>query len=156
MKKAALWIMLAAMLFALCSCTRLDELYRSDALPDLRLLVQPAYEEPAPAKEESEAAASVIRLDMWLDGSQTMGGVNPNEKSMYPHSSRKYREGGFHYRYQQETGFSRANLHRIIFVPKKNEVTLKLTDRKSKEAAGTQLMVNFVQVKPYFAKEMMP
>ena len=104
MKKAALWIMLAAMLFALCSCTRLDELSRSDALPDLRLLVQPAYEEPAPAKEESEAAASAIRLDLWLDGSQTMGGVNPNEKSMYPHSSRKYREGGFHYRYQQETG----------------------------------------------------
>ena len=27
-----------------------------------------------------------------------MGGINPNEESMYPHFSRMYREGGFHYR----------------------------------------------------------
>jgi len=104
MKKAALWMMLAALLFALCSCAQLDGLSQSDALPDLRLLEQPAYEEPEPAEEEAETASSAIRLDLWLDASQTLGGVNPSEESMYPHSSRKYREGGFHYRYQNETG----------------------------------------------------
>ena len=104
MKKAALWMMLAALLFMLCSCAQLDELSQSDALPDLRLLVQPAYEEPETVEKEPEAASSAMRLDLWLDGSQTMGGINPNEESMYPHSSRKYREGGFHYRYQRETG----------------------------------------------------
>ena len=104
MKKAALWMMLAALLFALCSCAQLDGLSQSDALPDLRLLEQPAYEEPEPIEEEAETASSAMRLDLWLDASQTMGGVNPSEESMYPHSSRKYREGGFHYRYQNETG----------------------------------------------------
>ncbi len=103
MKKAALWMMLAALLFVLCSCAQLDGLSQSDALPDLRLLEQPAYEEPEPI-EEAETASSAMRLDLWLDASQTMGGVNPSEESMYPHSSRKYREGGFHYRYQNETG----------------------------------------------------
>ncbi|MBE6368731.1 MAG: hypothetical protein E7056_01045 [Lentisphaerae bacterium] len=60
------------------------------------------------------------------------------------------------HRYHSDKGFSRANLHRVIFVPKTSEVTLNLTDGSSKEKAGTQLMVNFVQVKPYFAPEMMP
>ncbi|MBE6379528.1 MAG: hypothetical protein E7047_01195 [Lentisphaerae bacterium] len=59
------------------------------------------------------------------------------------------------HRYRDTADFSRANLHRIIFVPKKSEVMLKLTDRKSQEKPGTRLMVNFVQVKPYFAREMM-
>ena len=97
-------MMLAALLFVLCSCAQLDELSQSDALPDLRLLVQPFYEEPETAEKDTETASSSMRLDLWLDASQTMGGVNPNEESMYPHSSRKYREGGFHYRYQHETG----------------------------------------------------
>lgn len=97
-------MMLAALLFVLCSCAQLDELSQSDALPDLRLLVQPFYEEPETAEKDTETASSAMRLDLWLDASQTMGGVNPNEESMYPHSSRKYREGGFHYRYQHETG----------------------------------------------------
>lgn len=104
MRKAALWMLLTALLFVLAGCATLDELSLSDALPDLRLLEQPAYEEPAPAEIPSQSTASAIRFDLWLDASQTMGGVNQNEESMYPHYSRKYREGGFHYRYQQETG----------------------------------------------------
>lgn len=103
MKKAALWALLAALLFALCSCTVLEGLSRSDALPDLRLLIQPAYEEEVPA-EAQEVSDSAYKLDLWLDASQVMGGINPNEKSMYPHASSKYREGGFHYRYQNTTG----------------------------------------------------
>lgn len=104
MRKAALWMLLSAMLFVLAGCTALDELSQSDALPDLRLLEQPVYTEPEPPSETAENASSALRLDLWLDASQTMGGINLNEESMYPHSSRKYREGGFHYRYQNETG----------------------------------------------------
>ena len=51
---------------------------------------------------------------------------------------------------------SRANVHRIVFVPRTSEVMLTLTDADSPEKPGTQLMVNFVQVKPYFAPEMVP
>lgn len=104
MRRTALWMLMTVLLFALAGCSALDELSLSDALPDLRLLVQPAYEEPEPVEKETEAASSAIRLDLWLDASQTMGGINRNEESMYPHASRKYREGGFHYRYQRETG----------------------------------------------------
>jgi len=103
MKKAALWMLLALLMLALSGCAALDELSRSDALPDLRLLVQPAYEEEAPAEAEVQGE-SAFKLDLWLDASQVMGGINSNEKSMYPHSSSKYREGGFHYRYQNQTG----------------------------------------------------
>ena len=59
------------------------------------------------------------------------------------------------HRYSADRGFSRANLHRIIFVPRTSEVMLTITDADSPEKPGTQLMLNFVQVKPYFAPEMM-
>ncbi len=51
--------------------------------------------------------------------------------------------------------YSHANVHRVVFVPRATEVVLTLTDADSPEKPGTQLMVNFVQVKPYFAPEMM-
>lgn len=60
------------------------------------------------------------------------------------------------HRYSKDGKFSRANLHRIIFVPKAKEVMLTLTDAASTEKPGSALMVNFVQVKPYFAPEMLP
>lgn len=103
MRKAVLWMVLLMMLFGLTGCAMLDELSQSDALPDLRLLTQPAYEE-APPVEDAEEAAGAIRLDLWLDATQVMGGVNPSVQSMYPHASRKYREGGFHYRYENTAG----------------------------------------------------
>ena len=46
-----------------------------------------------------------LLLDLWLDASQVAGGVNPNPDSIYPHRSGRYREGGFHYRYENETGW---------------------------------------------------
>ncbi len=103
MRKFILWLMLLGLLFGLSSCTVLDGLSHSDAQPDLRLLERPVYEEtpPSSAPEEKESA---LRLDLWLDGTQVMGGINPNEEGMYPHASRKYREGGFHYRYENTTG----------------------------------------------------
>ena len=103
MRKAVLWLMLLVLLAVLSGCAALDGLSRSDAQPDLRLLERPVYAEDPPTAAPEEAE-STLRLDLWLDGSQVMGGVNPNAKSMYPHSSRKYREGGFHYRYENMTG----------------------------------------------------
>ncbi|MDD6041276.1 MAG: hypothetical protein PUD63_08820 [Clostridia bacterium] len=103
MRKAALWMLLAVLLLALSGCAALDGLSQSNALPDLRLLSQPPYEEQPPA-ETPEQTPSALRLDLWLDASQVMGGVNPNEQSMYPHASRRYREGGFHYRYENTVG----------------------------------------------------
>ncbi len=52
--------------------------------------------------------------------------------------------------------YGHTNVHRVIFVPRTTEVMLTLTDADSAEKPGTQLMVNFVQVKPYFAPEMLP
>lgn len=34
-----------------------------------------------------------------------MGGVNEHEDSIYPRASAKYRQGGFHYRYQDQVGW---------------------------------------------------
>lgn len=124
MRRAALWMLLTAMLFVLAGCSALDELSHSDALPDLRLLVQPAYEEPELSAEETAAPSSALRLDLWLDASQTMGGINQNEESMYPHSSRKYREGGFHYRYQQHTGMYETVLRCMLSIMEGSRVRL--------------------------------
>ena len=103
MRKIILWLMLLILMIGLSGCTALDGLSRSDAQPDLRLLERPVYVEAPPA-DAPEEAESALRLDLWLDGTQVMGGINPSEESMYPHSSRKYREGGFHYRYENTTG----------------------------------------------------
>lgn len=103
MRKAVLWLMLAALLLVFSGCTTIDGLSRSEAQPDLRLLERPVYHEEPPAVQ-TQAEAGVLRLDLWLDGTQVMGGINPAVEGMYPHASRKYREGGFHYRYKNTTG----------------------------------------------------
>lgn len=103
--RLACLIMLLCLLACLCSCTAWDEIARtqSEVRPDLRLLERPSYEE---SKEESVpvSASEPLRLDLWLDATQVMGGINPHEESMYPHFSRMYREGGFHYRNGDSVG----------------------------------------------------
>lgn len=71
--------------------------------PDLRLLSMPAYEAPAPAAQPDHD--TLLRLDLWLDASPSVGGVNPSKDSIYPHHSRKYREGGFHYHFENTVGW---------------------------------------------------
>ena len=102
MRKTILWTLLAAMLFCLTGCAALDSLSVSAVQPDLRLLSRPVYEEPSKPVITEESGA--YQLDLWLDASQTMGGINPQTESMYPHASRRYREGGFHYRFENTTG----------------------------------------------------
>ena len=123
MRKAVWGLLLAVMLFAFSGCTVLDELSQSDALPDLRLLSQPSYQEEPPA-EQPEQLESAVQLDLWLDATQVMGGVNPNVKSMYPHASRKYREGGFHYRYENQTGMYETVLRCMLSSMENSRVRL--------------------------------
>lgn len=73
--------------------------------PALQLLVMPPYADEEAEAEQAAGADSHLRVDLWLDASQLMGGVNENEESLYPHASRKYREGGFHYRYGSTVGW---------------------------------------------------
>lgn len=104
MRRAVLWALLLMMLLGLSGCAAIDGVTRPEAAPDLRLLEPPAYQEVPPDEEATSDSQSAVRVDLWLDASQVMGGINPSEESMYPHSSRKYREGGFHYRYENTVG----------------------------------------------------
>lgn len=101
-------------LLCLCSCSLMDTLPAAftpteptgaSNLPDLRQLVMPAAEIAALQSSAAAGQNSPLQVDLWLDASQVMGGVNPSAKSLYPHRSKRYREGGFHYRYENETGW---------------------------------------------------
>lgn len=74
--------------------------------PNLGLLSLPAYSDPGYSSGNSATGTSDnLLVDLWLDGTQNMGGVNPNTQSMYPHYGNKYREGGFHYHYGAQAGW---------------------------------------------------
>lgn len=105
MRRRLITALLACAALLLSSCAMPEALRASSpaAVPDLRLLEWPAYQEAAPAAV-TQAASDVLRVDLWLDASQVMGGINANQDSLYPHMSRKYREGGFHYRFGTQAG----------------------------------------------------
>lgn len=103
-KKLAVCL-LALMLLTGCSRWKVEG-RTVEASPSLELLSMPAYEETA--ETVSTAVSSEegpLRVDVWLDASQVMGGVNEHEDSIYPRASAKYRQGGFHYRYQDQVGW---------------------------------------------------
>ena len=110
-------------LLCLCSCSMLDTLPAAFSpventgasnLPDLRQLVMPAAEPTAWQSSSDASHSGPLQVDLWLDASQVMGGVNPIEESLYPHYGRRYREGGFHYRYESETGWYDALLRNLL------------------------------------------
>ncbi len=84
------------------------------AVPDLRLLEWPAMSGAVPGETESPASGAPLLVDLWLDASQVMGGINIHEESVYPHFSRKYREGGFHYRYGSQVGMYEGVLRCLL------------------------------------------
>ncbi|MCI5955583.1 MAG: hypothetical protein MRZ54_01205 [Clostridiales bacterium] len=81
--------------------------------PDLRLLDWPEVES-APTAVQEPGGEGVLRVDLWLDASQVMGGISPNETGLYPHFSRKYREGGFHYRLGNTVGMYEGVLRGML------------------------------------------
>ena len=75
-------------------------------VPNLDLIALEPYEDvEAAATQSNVQEKDYVRVDLWLDATQNVGGVNPSEKSLYPHFSKKYREGGFHYHYGTQTGW---------------------------------------------------
>ncbi|HNW86030.1 MAG TPA: hypothetical protein PKJ47_03740 [Candidatus Limiplasma sp.] len=83
--------------------------------PNLDLLALPAYED----QEGGESAASdggtaYGAVDLWLDATQNAGGISALTTSMYPHAGKKYREGGFHYRYGTQTGWYESLLRDFL------------------------------------------
>lgn len=113
----ALSCLLGLMLLSACGMPEglnaLLETPAEAAGPDLRLLDWPQAD-PTPASSQAQSAESVLRVDLWLDASQVMGGISPVETGLYPHFSRKYREGGFHYRFGNTVGMYEGVLRGML------------------------------------------
>lgn len=111
-------LLCAALLLTACGLPgALDAFSGADsasAAPDLRLLEWPAMSDAVPGETESPASGAPLLVDLWLDASQVMGGINIHEESVYPHFSRKYREGGFHYRYDSQVGMYEGVLRCLL------------------------------------------
>ena len=120
-RKALLTVFLAALALCLCGCSAMPA---EPVRPDVRMLDRPLYADEQAVSSESSATQSALRLDLWLDASHTMGGINLNEESMYPHHSRKYREGGFHYRYEDTTGVYENVLRTMLAAAEGSRVRL--------------------------------
>ncbi len=115
-KPVVLGIVLLCALVVLSSCAVVELQGEStSAVPNLGLLQMDPYVGPAvgaPVSREGEEA--YVQVDLWLDASQDMGGVNPNLETVYPHMSKRYREGGFHYRYQNQVGWYETVLKNML------------------------------------------
>ncbi len=118
MRKIALGLSLCCLLALLCGCQALDALQvegeKTASVPDLRQLT-PLEAAAKPIQAESTAAeAGAYQVDLWLDGTKNMGGVNGVEGTMYPHSGTRYREGGFHYHYGAQVGWYEDVLRELL------------------------------------------
>lgn len=122
MRKVLLSVLLVCLLAVLCGCSRPTE--SAAVLPDLRLLERPVYADEWSEPVSAKTGEDVLRLDLWLDATQTMGGINPNRSSMYPHYSSKYREGGFHYRFGNETGLYEELLKSMLSASEASRVRI--------------------------------
>ena len=74
--------------------------------PNLALLTLPDYHDTdGGASGAATDAQPYASVDLWLDATPNMGGVNTSDSDMYPHLGKKYREGGFQYQYGGTTGW---------------------------------------------------
>lgn len=114
MTKRLQWLVCLAALLCLCSCSVMEHLPAAlqptsptgaSNLPDLRQLVMPAAQQNPWQPAAAGQAQSTMQVDLWLDASQLTGGINPHAESLFPHRSNRFREGGFHYRYENQTGW---------------------------------------------------
>jgi len=88
---------------------------QASAGPNLGLLSLPAYEDTeAEAPQATAEDSGYANVDLWLDATQNMGGINTTGSDMYPHYGHKYREGGFHYKYDSTTGWYESLLRDFL------------------------------------------
>lgn len=122
-KRLALICLLVFLCAALSGCATLEAISTqaqtssdtASAGPNLGLLSLPEYQNE---EEESLSTASTdsgyANVDLWLDGTQNMGGISTVKSSMYPHYGHKYREGGFQYHYGSTTGWYESLLRDFL------------------------------------------
>lgn len=140
-------LLCAALLLTACGLPgALDAFSGADsasAAPDLRLLEWPAMSDAVPDETEAPASGAPLLVDLWLDASQVMGGINIHEESVYPHFSRKYREGGFHYRYGSQVGMYEGVLRCLLAAAEDSRVRVlragneRLPDEALQALAGS-------------------
>lgn len=106
-KPVWLCLLLLCVGWVLTGCSMLSlQGEKTATAPNLGLLEMEPYQDTEVQQGSGESAnPSYLRVDIWLDASQVMGGINPSVETMYPHTGRKYREGGFHYRYGSRVGW---------------------------------------------------
>ena len=122
LKRIALGVACVCLCAMLTACSALQSLTaalpapsQAVAGPNLDLLALPAYEDQeGGAEEAADGDVQYSPVDLWLDATQNMGGISAIETSMYPHSGKKYREGGFHYRYGTHTGWYESLLRDFL------------------------------------------
>lgn len=104
MKKVKWLCLILALLMCLTGCEKINVQGQTTATaPALQLLQMPPYEDEEAASVSTEDEAGNVRVDLWLEGSQLMGGINEDSTSLYPQTGLRYRQGGFHYRFGVST-----------------------------------------------------
>lgn len=89
--------------------TLLPALALAQGVPDLSLLVYETPERMAPMEATGAARARIIPIDLWLDGTENMGGINGIEGTIYQGAEESIYSGGFHY--LQSYGWGGKELH---------------------------------------------
>jgi len=116
---------LCCAVFMLTGCTVVElQGETTPAEPNLGMLFMAPYQEAEEIAESraEERSSSRYQVDLWLDGSQLMGGVNPHASNIYPHFSPQYREGGFHYRFNDTVGWYQRVLTSMLEAAAENWV----------------------------------
>ncbi|MBE5801726.1 MAG: hypothetical protein E7319_05490 [Clostridiales bacterium] len=126
-------------LLCLCGCSLLPPAQPSGRLPDLRQLSMPAFEETIFSSAGEGGQNAPLQVDLWLDASQVMGGINPVQDSLYPHKGVKYREGGFHYRYENQVGWYENLLRDMLSAAEGSRVRIL---RAGNERISDQLLLS--------------
>ncbi|NLO86413.1 MAG: hypothetical protein GX096_13475 [Clostridiales bacterium] len=106
MQRMKKWIVLLVCLVPLTlgGCTIMEiEGTQTAQGPNLGLLSMPPYEGERQVQAETADLGS-MRVDLWLDATQVMGGIRTREEGLYSRFSKRYREGGFQYQYENEVG----------------------------------------------------
>lgn len=121
-KRLGLVLALVCACAALTACSTLEKLAAAlpsaspaASGPNLSLIALNGYtDQEGGGTDASATGADYMAIDLWLDGTQNMGGVSAIESSMYPHAGKKYHEGGFHYHYGTRAGWYESLLRDFL------------------------------------------